>query len=237
MSTAYCQRTRNPLLVKDDVGKAKPSCYRLPPEDFAYGRPDMPDFEGAREVTMQWVAHHAEARPTADVQDFKKLNKQAVREKVVDPKKLTQFRKERDVPIQPSSHAAPPPKVYPSEVVPSFTYGKKTRPSTPIAQVISNQFAAEYEASLAEIYDFYETEKQNAGKMSKIRTTRAAEGHARKLQEMELGASLEGSKKEPFKLSKFKNVKCKLVLPGGSTASRVPVQRMVQPMAESAPEA
>ena len=51
MSAAYMSRTRNPLLVKDDVGRAKPSCYKLPPEDFSYGRPDMPDYEGAREVS------------------------------------------------------------------------------------------------------------------------------------------------------------------------------------------
>lgn len=226
MSASYCQRTRNPLLVKDDVGKAKPSCYRLPPEDFAYGRPDMPDFEGAREVTMQWVAHHAEERKEADVQDFKKLNKAAVSARVVDPKKLTQFRKEHNTPMQLGGSTAPPPKVYPSEVVPSFTYGKKTRPSTPIAQVISNQFAAEYEASLAEIYDFYEKEKKDAGKMSKIRTTRAAEGHARKLQEMELAASMPEGKKEEWKLSKFKNVKCKLVLPG---TKKGPIQKTVNP--------
>lgn len=233
MSTAYCQRTRNPLLVKDDVGKAKPSCYKLPPEDFAYGRPDMPDFEGAREVTMQWVAHHAEARPQADVQDFKKLNKAAVTAKVVDPRKLTQFRKEKDIPVQAGGTSGPPPKVYPSEVVPSFTYGKKTRPSTPIAQVISNQFAAEYEASLEEIYDFYEKEKKSVGKLpSKIRTTRAAEGHARKLQEMELSASMPAQKEE-WKLSKFKNVKSKLVMPG----TKGPVQKTVRPMEEAAPEA
>merc|ERR1712093_467075 len=129
-----------------------------------------------------------------------------------------------NIPLTSVSHAAPP-KVYPSEVVPSFTYGKKTRPSTPIAQVISNQFAAEYEASLAEIYDFYEKEKKDAGKMSKIRTTRAAEGHARKLQEMELSASMPEGKKEEWKLSKFKNVKCKLVLPG----KKGPEQKVVRP--------
>ena len=115
--------------------------------------------EKLAEVTMQWVAHHAEAKKEADVQDFRKLNKLAVKEKVFDSRKLTQYRKDTNVPLTSVSHAAPP-KVYPSEVVPSFTYGKKTRPSTPIAQVISNQFAAEYEASLAEIYDYYDKEKK-----------------------------------------------------------------------------
>merc|ERR1711998_220156 len=129
--------------------------------DFSYGRPDMPDYEGAREVTMQWVAHHAEAKKEADVQDFKKLNKIAVKEKVFDSRKITQLRKDVSVPLTSVSHAAPP-KVYPSEVVPSFTYGKKTRPSTPIAQVISNQFGAEYESALTEMYDQYNYEKTMA---------------------------------------------------------------------------
>jgi hypothetical protein len=219
MSAAYMSRTRNPLLVKDDVGRAKPSCNKLPPEDFSYGRPDMPDYEGAREVTMQWVAHHAEAKKEADVQDFKKLNKIAVKEKVFDSKKITQLRKDVNVPLSSVSHAAPP-KVYPSEVVPSFTYGKKTRPSTPIAQVISNQFAAEYEASLAEIYDYYDKEKKEAGKMGKIRTTKAAEGHAKKLTE-----PAETTHKEPFKLSKFKHVKSKM---GSLPGTRKPSSQVVQ---------
>ena len=35
------------LLVKDDVGKAKPSTYNLPPGDFAYGKALPRDKEGA----------------------------------------------------------------------------------------------------------------------------------------------------------------------------------------------
>jgi len=57
MSEAFRARTKNCILASDDVGRAKHSCYDLPGEDFAYGRPDLPDFEGAREVTMRWAAH------------------------------------------------------------------------------------------------------------------------------------------------------------------------------------
>ena len=35
------------LLVRDDVGKAKPSTYSLPPEGFAYGKALPRDKEGA----------------------------------------------------------------------------------------------------------------------------------------------------------------------------------------------
>merc|ERR1719218_481443 len=190
MSAAHCQRSRNPLLVKDDVGKAKPSCYNLPGDDFAYGRPDLPDYEGAREVTMQWVAHKAEQRQDSDVQDFRKLNKASLKAKALDARAQSEFRKNANVPLEHMPPCAPP-KIYPSEVVPSFTYGKKTRPSTPISQVISNQFGAEYESALEDMYAHYEDEKNRA--------TKACEGHARK-------AKLDdpSNKHANFKLSKFK---------------------------------
>ena len=39
----------NTLLVKDDVGRAKPTTYSLPPNRFIYGRPLDRDCEGAKE--------------------------------------------------------------------------------------------------------------------------------------------------------------------------------------------
>jgi len=38
---------RNVLLVKDDVGKAKPSTYDLPSSNFFYGKSSANDQEGA----------------------------------------------------------------------------------------------------------------------------------------------------------------------------------------------
>ena len=40
-------KRENMLLVRDDVGKAKPSTYNLPPADFAYGKALPRDKEGA----------------------------------------------------------------------------------------------------------------------------------------------------------------------------------------------
>ena len=39
----------NTLLVKDDVGRAKPSTYDLPHRRFVYGRPLDRDIENAKE--------------------------------------------------------------------------------------------------------------------------------------------------------------------------------------------
>jgi Domain of unknown function (DUF4483) len=67
---------RNPLLIKDEVGRAKPSIYNLPSSDFVYGFAKEKDPEGAKEVTMKWVYADPKASPrTETVTDFQKLNK------------------------------------------------------------------------------------------------------------------------------------------------------------------
>ena len=40
-------KKKNTLLVKDDVGKAKPNTRDLPPDGFSFGKPDKKDPEGA----------------------------------------------------------------------------------------------------------------------------------------------------------------------------------------------
>lgn len=43
------EKPANSVLLKDDVGRAKPSSYRLPEIHFTYGRPLERDEEGAKE--------------------------------------------------------------------------------------------------------------------------------------------------------------------------------------------
>lgn len=45
------------LLVKDDVGRAKPTTRRLPSEEFAFGRSEGPDRYTAADVTTSWQFH------------------------------------------------------------------------------------------------------------------------------------------------------------------------------------
>ena len=49
------------------------SVYNLPGNDFAYGFAFKKDAEGAKEVTMNWVAPKPSPR-TVEATDFKKLN-------------------------------------------------------------------------------------------------------------------------------------------------------------------
>merc|ERR1712224_999589 len=93
-----------------------------------------------------------------------------------------------------------------SDVVPAFTYGKKTRPSTPIAAVVSYQFSAEYEQALDENYEQYDEEKR-AVSMRQPKTTKAMEGHATASRRQAV------EPKPEFKMKKFLKVKAKMKLP------------------------
>ena len=73
-------RKTNYLIIKDDVGKSKPTTRSLPPIDFVYGKADKSKSkEGASYITKAWL--HAQ-KPSSDdshnPRDFKKLNKKAV---------------------------------------------------------------------------------------------------------------------------------------------------------------
>jgi len=213
---ATLRNTRNPLLAKDDVGKARTSCYDLPDESFAYGRPDNPDFEGAREVTMQWVSHTPRPRMADSAQDFRKLNKIAITDRAITAGDVYKHRRANNLPLSArNAYRGPPPKVIPSDVVPAFTYGKKTRPSTPISSVVSYQFSSEFEEDIGMQYEYHRQQKEHDAQIRKIPTTKATRGHASALRKV--GAETLAPK-EQFKISKFKRVQCKVEFPGGKTS-------------------
>lgn len=207
---------KNPLLVRDSVGSAKPSTYDLPHEQFAYGRPCNQDVEGAREVSMRWVSH----TPSADVEnaapDYVNFNKKACAAKITNATDLKHFRMERDVvaaamPMSARGASAGPgysrnlPKI--ADMLPEgFTHGRKVRPSTPIGQVISSRFA---ERSEQELYRFY-TEYREATDMMqtqvrKIPLTTASRGHASTARKFR-SQQTEESQRELFKLKKWNRV-------------------------------
>jgi hypothetical protein len=225
MSDAYRQRAKNPVLVKDDVGRAKSTCYDLPHESHAYGRAEPADMEGAREVTMHWAAHVPRPKPDADQQDFKKINKMASKAKVVNARQLKEFTSQTDVRVLPPAASGPPPKVIPSDVIPSFAYGRKSRPSTPIASVIGSQYSLEYEEILNMAYEGYEQQKAAQDGKQKIRLTRAAKSiiaGARQNRADLLRAETEPAK-GVFKMKKFANVPSRLQLPSILKCASAPV--------------
>lgn len=214
MSDEYRAKSKNIILVKDDVGKAKPTCFNLPPESHAYGRCEQVDLEGAREVTMSWMAHAPSKAPPYNI-NFAKVNKMAAKEGITDAKGIMDFRRSTDMSLllEKGSRGAPP-KVIPSDVIPSFTYGRKSRPSTPIASVIAARYAAEHEELLSSSYSRYASERPDPNGKHKIRMNKTYSLRMNSARGSRAAEMTADERPELFKLSKFKNVAAKLVLPG-----------------------
>lgn len=225
MSDGYRSRSRNTILVKDDVGRAKHTCYDLPHEGHAYGRAEPADMEGAREVTMHWAAHVPRPKPRPDCQDFRKINKMATKDGISNPKTLAAYKKTKDVKLLPAGPAGALPTVIPSDVIPSFAYGKKSRPSTPIAAVVSHQYQAECEEALESTYRQYEEIRDNSVRPLRVGLTKTA---SRQIANARSAKSLMPHEQEPrelFKLTKFKKVPSRLGLgsePGMQKSSSLP---------------
>lgn len=209
MSEAYRAVTKNTVLIRDDIGRAKRTVYDLPPEGHAYGRAEPADMEGAREVTMHWASHVPRPKPGEKVQDFKKINKMATGQNISTAKDLASFRKNNDFTLVHPGPMGPMPKVIPSDVIPSFAYGRKSRPSTPIAQVVGNQYSEEYQDVLEMTYGRYESEAATRGKQ-RVRLNKAAQRKIENVKGYRRSAEPE-EPRELFKLTKFKKANSRFV--------------------------
>lgn len=205
-------QTKNVVLLKDDVGRAKKTTYDLPDEGHAYGRAEPADLEGAREITMHWAAHVPRPKPGPDTQDFRKINKLATKINISNAKQLAEFRRENDVKLIQAGPSGPLPKVIPSDVIPSFAYGRKSRPSTPIASVVGYQYCAEYEEALDQNYQKYDAMHAQAGGKHRVRLTKAASSRIGDARKIKSAASLAASAepKQEWKMKKFGKVGARL---------------------------
>lgn len=209
--------------MRDDVGKARETCYDLPGEGFSFGRPDIPNFEGAREVTMNWVSHTPAPHRQDSMPDFKLLNKKAISHGVTTAAEHQKFRTEQDfTPRTPQIKKTVNPKVIPSDVLPAFTYGKKIRPSTPIQHVVEYKFAEAQEQKLEQFYSARDAKEAEERQVRRIPLTNACRGHANPAKANVIQQTEES--KEPFKLKKFQNVRSRVDFPG-SPRNRANVER------------
>jgi len=92
----------NPLLVKDDVGKAKPFTHSLPRGDFAYGRINRFS-ESAGEVIEKYQFRDEKEKGrfvSPDVKDFKRLNKAVLGQKATNAAANRQSRQQFDLKLK-----------------------------------------------------------------------------------------------------------------------------------------
>eukprot|EP00434_Breviolum_minutum_P028297 symbB.v1.2.025034.t1/scaffold2409.1/size79984/2 len=185
---------------------------------------------------MFWASHVPRPKPGPDCQDFRKLNRTAAKCGVRNARDLAEFRKVTDIKLVPPGPLGVLPKVIPSDVIPSFAYGSKSRPSTPITHVIGNQYATESEEALAVHYrDLEEYQAKHEKRIIKLTKACGMWSACNRASKEQIHAARLRMKdwrnppepKEPFKLTKFKKVTSKLKLPGlHQSASAPSLQRL-----------
>ena len=137
------------MLVKDDIGRAKPVTRDLPPEGFTYGKADRRDTENAGVITSSWKLHE-QSKPKESERDFKKLNKMGLKNGVVDARTLKEFRQGHDARIEATVGDISRRRLY--SVPDQVAFGKPNRPSTPINGVISNYYGDSAHQEIVERY-------------------------------------------------------------------------------------
>ena len=83
----------NYLIIKDDVGKAKPTTRQLPDFQFTYGKPDQTNQEGAGQICTSWKTHQGKnLDDNNNPRNFLKLNKKAAIDNCVTAKDNYKYR-------------------------------------------------------------------------------------------------------------------------------------------------
>lgn len=188
----FLQSSNNFLLVKDSMGKAKPSTRDLPGGTYTYGKKLKPDAEGVGALISSWDIHKSSTLPRPD-KDFKKSNAVCIAEGACTAAKQTKFRANADLRIKTASqkerfHA------------PDMIFGVGNRPSTPIKAVITGFYGTNAADNLYQAF----TPKSQSRNIRSARTTKAADKRNEAIR-----ASLQEPQRNLFKLKKFASVQAK----------------------------
>jgi hypothetical protein len=187
-------RSANHLLLKDDVGKSKPSIRKLPGFEFTYGKFIEKDPEGAKAVISTWREH--KSSPCEDPpRDFKKLNAKSVQEGLFTAKQAKLFRSTSNFRVQLDSVG----KLNKASLAPNsdIIFGLPGRPSTPMDAVISNL----YGRTAADIKTEEYAQPIELRKIGRPRLTKAHSYLANAVR-----TSLEPTPRREFKMKKFTTV-------------------------------
>jgi len=177
--------TYTKIINKDDIGKVKAPLYQLPNTDFSYGKAAGNDKEGVRALTSSWQIH-TPTRTATPKKDFKTLNKISTNNGFSSSKHFRDVALiSKGVTVNPNVGTKAIRIVLPEE---EFRYGISNRPSTPMIQVMSNNYGNNAATVSEDIY------KARIAEASEIRSQRpkttktvqlGLETTAKKLEEMD----------------------------------------------------
>jgi len=223
MSTLQGTRSqRNILLMKNEVGKAKSPVRTLPALEHTYGKSAGKDAYGAKDVLNGW-SYHSPSSESKCYTDFKKLNKMTLKESALTSKEVSDFRKNNDAKIPKQRGGDRSFKI--SLPMEEFRYGIQNKPSTPMDQVVSFEYAhraVEMNRKIAEVKQREKDEKRNLE--SSPKQTKSfkllTESAVKKLESPHIAAA-----KVPFKMNKFKDVSPRVNFPSNAKKISNPTEQ------------
>uniref|UniRef100_UPI003AAF3582 cilia- and flagella-associated protein 77 n=1 Tax=Centroberyx gerrardi TaxID=166262 RepID=UPI003AAF3582 len=136
----------NPLLIRASLGVSRSRGLSRPPADFTYGNSSSVRDGGVAEVLSGWSVQSGSSAPRRSVfLDFVSLNRDGVKSGLVTAKELSQYRAGRAGAGEGPAPRPRPPQAPPRRparpAVPDITFGITTRPSSPLSDLLSHQFA------------------------------------------------------------------------------------------------
>jgi len=146
-------RVNNTLLLRGDIGRSKPSYFKLPTNGFTYGKKLPRDAEGAKETVNDWKFHTRSMEPTRE-RNFKSLNKLSVREGLSTSKAFRSYRKSKDAYLPQHNPSFSLKLILPEE---SYSYGVPNKPSTPMDSIMGNEYG---HLSVMQNLELYKSRKE-----------------------------------------------------------------------------
>lgn len=206
---AHRQKSRNPILLKDVIGGARPAVHDLPDDEHAFGSRQLDGVKAGCGVAeaLSW-SEHVPSTPPLGLRrrvDFERGNRSAVRHHAANAGALAVYRAEHPRDFTPAPVPRRQVSVIPSDVLPDFCYGRPGRPSTPVKAVLAHRFGAQQEELQEERYRRYLQTQVSKEGPCKIRFTKSE-----LLRRKHLLASEPHDPVKPWKMSKFQRVPAKL---------------------------
>lgn len=133
--------TGNILLHKDDIGRPKPPCTKLPSSDWVYGNHNRQPEDGVNKLIHDWKYHDPTQDEIGD-KDFCKMNKVAVKKGQYTSSGFRTISKESGDRIKPYKGKKEQEIFLPEK---DFVFGVANKPSTPVKKVINNDYGNESE--------------------------------------------------------------------------------------------
>ncbi|XP_013770381.1 cilia- and flagella-associated protein 77 [Pundamilia nyererei] len=130
----------DPLLIKAPLGRSRSKGFAVPGPDFTFGTSSnwLRD-GGVAEALSSWNVQPRQEESAAQHADFVSLNREAVKSGMVTPKELSQYRAQRAQSSASKLRHGRLPRC--RDQVPDITFGVRNRPSSPMSDVLSHQYA------------------------------------------------------------------------------------------------